>query len=129
MRKARRKQQKQSLEQMSLLFDETLPPTFSSATAPPTLPALPARQLPHRCKKRSNPAELPSLSQIHQLPQLLAADEVQNKIKVEENMKLPELVPYHAGIIAQQGHQMNALSNNYLPEKSWRTVEVNGPGI
>ena len=125
MRKARRRQQKQSLERMSHFFDETLPSTFSSVPAPPTLPALPARQLPHRCKKRNTAGELPSITQIHQLPQLLATDEVKNKIEVEENFKLPELVPYQS-IIAQQGHQMNALSN-YLPETSWRAIEVNGP--
>lgn len=125
-RKARRRKQKLSLE-LSCVYDEALPSdpvTLSSILAPPTLPALPARQLPHRCKKRNNPASEP----VHKLPQLVLSEEASNKMKSgEENFKLPELVPYQS-TIAQQGHLMNALSNNYLPEKPWRTVEVSGPG-
>lgn len=127
MRKARRRQQKRSLEQMSCILDDALPsdPVIFSVPVPPTLPALPARQLPQRCKKRRNPTEF---GQIHsKLPQLVLSEQVPEIPNVEENLKLPELIPYQS-IIAQQGHLMNALSSNHLPEQSWRPIAVNGPG-
>ena len=124
MRKVRRRLQKQSLEQMARFFGETVtsdPVVLSSIPAPPTLPALPARQLPHRCKKRESDSV--SLSQIQKLPQLVTSNEVGDKMKVDGNFKLPELVP----IVSQQGHLMNTLSNDYLQEKPWRAIEVNRP--
>ena len=120
MRKARRRQQKRSLEQMQ--YSEAVPSDLvilSSVPVPPTLPALPARQLPHRCKKQTNES-IPLRSN---LPQLVLSEDM-DRVKVEENFKLPELVPYKS-VIAKQGH----LINNNQP---WRTVEVmtgNGPGL
>lgn len=127
MRKARRRQQKQSLEQMPYILSEPLssdPVILSSV--PLTLPALPARQLPHRCKKMSHNEVT---HKMHVLPQLVHSEEVSGLRKVDNDFKLPELAPYKS-IIAQQEHLMNNLSSHHLPEKPWRTYEVmTGNGI
>jgi hypothetical protein len=109
MRKARRRLQKQSLGQMPF-FDEASssgPTILPSIPVPPTLPALPARQLPRRSKKPNNHE-----SQIKRLPQLVISNEI------DGSFKLPELIPYQS-IITHQGPLLNALSN----EKPWRTIE------
>ncbi len=126
MRKARRRQQKRSLEQMSYVMNEALPPSthsifHPSGPAPPlTLPALPARQLPHRCKKVIH-QEPSSSGQIHN--STVHTEEMVGAMEFD-GFKLPELAPYKS-IIAQQGHLMSTLSNQQLPrEKPWRTIEV-----
>lgn len=110
MRKARRRQQKKSLERIPYFLSEAIsdPTVLSSAPVPPTFPALPARQLPHRCKR---------------LPRLTQSEDAPSAVRVEDNFKLPELVPYQS-IIAQQQQLMNKLSGHQLPEKPWRTFEV-----
>ena len=126
MRKARRKHQKRSLEQIPYVVNDTLPsshPVFiSSAPAPPpTLPALPARQLPHRCKKLIHQEPTSSNQFQNNLPTL--TKEMTNAVDFGD-FKLPELAPYQS-IITQQGHLTSALSNQQLPrERTWRTMEV-----
>lgn len=124
MRKARRRQQKKSLEQIpyflseSQMTDQVYSHVSSVPVAPPTLPALPARQLPYRCKKRYRQE-----TAIQKLPQLIHSEELPSAKQVEDNFKLPELAPYRS-IISQQGHLVNKLSNHQVPEKPWRTFEV-----
>lgn len=112
MRKARRRQQKRSLEQIpyyQINEKASVPLIFHDAgPAPPlTLPALPARQLPHRCKK--------VMYQEHSVRNNLDhCEEIEGGF---DDFKLPELVPYHQSIITQQGNLMSK-------EKLWRTIEV-----
>lgn len=119
MRKARRRQQKKSLEQIPYFLSEPIsdPVVLSSVPAPPTLPALPARQLPRRCKRTHQQDATHK-----KLPQLTQSEDMAGAGRVEDNFKLPELVPYQS-IIAQQEQLMNKLSGHQLPEKPWRTLE------
>ena len=120
MRKARKRQQKLSINQMTSFFSDFLPSgpdTYSAnqilpaiPVPPPTLPALPARQLPHRCKRSSQ-------QQAHQLLPLLQAP---NKVPVSsetselEDFRLPEIAPYETVIVRHDG----SLLNDHLPVKS-----------
>lgn len=115
MRKARRRQQKKSLEQIPYFLSEPIsdPVLLSTVPVPPTLPALPARQLPHRCKRTHR----------HDIKKLPKSEDLPGTGRVEDNFKLPELVPYQS-IIAQQEQLINKLSSHQLPEKPWRTMEV-----
>lgn len=118
MRKARRQQQKKALVEHFLNEPISDPIVLASVAAPPTLPALPARQLPRRSKKKhqqeATHKTLPHLTQVDELP---AAK------NIEDSFKLPELVPYQS-IIAQQEQLMNNLSGHPLQEKPWRTLGV-----
>ena len=100
IRKARRRKQKRSLEHIQY-YGETIKSSDAailSVPAPPTLPALPARRLPHRCKKQSSMNDVGS-----KLPQLVSGS------TDDENFKLPELVSY------QQEHLIDALNPSHLP--------------
>ena len=112
MRKARRRQQKRSLDQIPYYLSEPVsdPILLSSVPAPPTLPALPARQLPRRSKKTHH--------DIEKLPQITESED-----SGMMDFKLPELAPYQS-IIAQQEQLMNKLSGHQLTEKPWRTLGV-----
>lgn len=111
MRKARRKQQQQSLEQIPCNY-RTVPPDPAILPAPSlTLPALPARQLPHRCKKRRHYIhESAPFSHVHnRLPQLIPEEMEVTESDTKKDFKLPGLVPYQS-VIARKGH--------LLPEKT-----------
>lgn len=114
MLKARRRQQKRTLQQIPYISEKLSEQLSSDAAiipAPPlTLPALPARQLPRRNKKCSHHETSFSHMQ-EKLPQLVNHEEVQPTREVDD-FKLPELVPYQS-MIAQQGHVVNTLSNHH----------------
>ena len=104
IRKARRRKQKRSFEQIQY-YGEKIPSDAAilSVPAPPTLPALPARSLPHRCKKVQS-----SINDVSsKLPQLVFSEKTGSTD--DENFKLPELVSY------QQEHLIDALNPSHLP--------------
>lgn len=117
MRKARRKQQQlQSLEQLPSNYNKTVPlnPAILPSALPLSLPALPARQLPHRCKKRRHYIHESAPFSINRLPQLIPEEiEVTEPDTKKDDFKLPELVPYQS-VIAQKGN----LLSNHLPGKT-----------
>ena len=113
MRKARRKQRQQSLEQ--LIAVPAAAPAILPSAPPLTLPALPARQLPHRCKKRRHYIhESAPFSYVHnQLPQLISEEIEVTEPDTKKDFKLPELAPYQS-VLTQKEH----LLSNHLPEKT-----------
>lgn len=130
MRKARRKQQKKSHEQIScdnilseLASNPSIKKTNSSISVPPLiLPALPPRELPHRCKK-VNQQDIRS-----KLPQLAHHNQLEEPITGElkrgaKDLTLPEIA-HNQGVITQAS-LWDSSSNNQLPENMlWRSRAV-----
>ena len=122
MRKARKLQQRQSMEQIPQYLSELLPSSSVALSAntilppvpvppPSLLPALPARQLPRKGKKQGYEG----------LPHIDSTN-VQKSSAIRSELKLPNLVPYQSAI-AQPSSFMTPANNFSLPDKSWRTMD------
>ena len=115
MRKAHKRHQKSSTQIpsifSSMLPSNVIPPAnkIYSSTLPPTLPALPARQLPRRRTKHNQPVP-------EEFPRLINPEEVQMVYEKDE-LTLPELVP----VLTQPGSYFR---DKLRPLESWRTTKV-----